>query len=124
MHVITIIKTRVYFVVVALLGDNLASMASIGINGLFGFNESFVSEYFCRICRASKFVTCCTKFEDQNLLRTFKNYTQDGANFSHGIKEDCVINEIPHFDCTTNYTCDIMHDLFEDVYIVLQRLYN
>lgn len=102
-------KTRVYFVVIALLGDNL------GLNSLLGFNESFVSEYFCRICRAPKSVTRCAKFENENLLRTFENYAQDLANFSYGVKEHCVFNEILHLDCTTNYRCDIMHDLFEGV---------
>ncbi|XP_070527740.1 uncharacterized protein [Cardiocondyla obscurior] len=64
-------EITIYFVVVGLLGDNL------GLNSLLGFNESYVSEYFCRICRASKSVTCCAKFEDVNLLRTSENYAQD-----------------------------------------------
>lgn len=73
-------EIKVYFVVVGLLGDNL------GLNSLLGFNASFISEYFCRICRAPKSVTCCAKLKDKNLLRTFQNYAQDITDFSHGIK--------------------------------------
>lgn len=109
-------KTRVYFVVIVLLEDNL------GLNNLLDFNESFVSEHICRICRAPKFITRCAKFESKNLLHTFENYAQDLVNFSCGVKEDCIFNEIPHFDCT-NYTCDIMISLKEFVDMASRRSY-
>lgn len=105
----TIKYYKVYFTVVALLGDNL------GVNSLLGFSESVVSEYFCRICRALKCVTSCAMSEDQSLLRTSENYAQDLIEFPRGVKEGTIFNEIPYFHCTINYTCDIMHDLFEDV---------
>jgi len=99
----------VYFVVIALLGDNL------GLNGLLGFNESFSSDYFCRICRAVKSNTRSATSEDESLLRTPQNYCKDVLEIAHGVKEECIFNEIPHFHCSINITCDIMHDLFEGV---------
>lgn len=98
-----------YFVMIALLGDNL------GLNGLLGVNESFSSDYFCRICRAVKSNTRSATFEDESLLRTPQNYCEDVSKLAYGVNEECTFNEIPHFDCSINITCDIMHDLFEGV---------
>jgi len=41
---------------------------------------------------------------------------EDVSELAHGIKEKCIFNEIPYFDYSINITCDIMHDLFEEVY--------
>jgi hypothetical protein len=99
----------VYFVMIALIGDNL------GLNSLLGFMESFVADFFCRICRAGKLITRSATFEDESLLRTPNNYSEDVLTLAYGVKEECIFNEIPHFDCSINITSDIMHDLFEGV---------
>lgn len=87
----------------------------MGLNGLLGFNESFSSDYFCRICRTVKLNTRSATCEDESLLRTPQNYCEDVAKLAYGVKEECIFNEIPHFDCSINITCDITHDLFESV---------
>lgn len=99
----------VYFVIIAILGDNL------GLNALFGFPESFSTNYFCRICRANKLTTRSQTVENSSVLRTPQNYSEDISLLTHGVKEECIFNEIPHFDCSINVVCDIMHDLFEGV---------
>jgi len=68
-----------------------------------------------RICRAVKSNTRSATSEDESLLRTPQNYCKDVLEIAHGVKEECIFNEIPHFHCSINITCDIMHDLFEGV---------
>lgn len=100
---------KVYFILIALLGDNL------GLNSLLGFHESFSTDFFCRICRANKLTTRSQTVENKKLLRTSQNYSEDVSELVYGVKEECIFNEVPHFDCSINITCDIMHDLFEGV---------
>lgn len=74
----------VYFIIIALLDDNLR------LNGLLGFNENFSSDYFCRICRAVKSNTRSATSEDESLLRIPQNYCEDVAKLAHGVKEECI----------------------------------
>lgn len=56
--------------------------------------------------------------QDDNLLRNIQSYTEDVLinNVSEtGVKENCIWHQLSGFYVTTNYTVDIMHDLFEGV---------
>ncbi|KAJ8665778.1 hypothetical protein QAD02_007440 [Eretmocerus hayati] len=62
---------NVKFKLVLFVGDNL------GLNSIFGFNESFISHYFCRICKCSKDEASKLCMEDENKLRKRQNYDDD-----------------------------------------------
>lgn len=97
---------KVYFVLFAILGDNL------GVNCLLGFNESFVSDYYCRFCKASKYMAhrlCC---ELSRLLRNEDNYKEDVENSSNGVKSECIFNSLPFFHSVLNPSYDLMHDWY------------
>lgn len=53
------------------MGDNL------GLNHVLGFNTSFNSFSFCRICKRNKTETQSDVFEDVDFLRNKNNYTID-----------------------------------------------
>ncbi|XP_044582966.1 uncharacterized protein LOC123263985 [Cotesia glomerata] len=95
---------HLFFVTVGILGDNL------GVNSIFGYNESFVATYFCRFCQASKAECYQQCKEDVKLLRNCENYAEDVKNLSHGVKESCVFDKLPFFHHVINATCDVMHD--------------
>ncbi|CAD6239436.1 GSCOCG00008686001-RA-CDS, partial [Cotesia congregata] len=97
----------IYFVLIGILGDNLA------LNSLFGYNESFISEYCCRFCRVPKCDAQKLTVENKNLLRTKQNYEEDLLNHSKGVKTSCVFNDIKLFHNTNNWTVDVMHDLLK-----------
>lgn len=97
---------HIYFVLIGVLGDNLA------VNSLFGFNESFISEYYCRFCKMPKVEAQKVVQENETLLRDKTNYESDLSNRSHGVKNKCVFNEINFFHNTCNWTIDLMHDLY------------
>lgn len=60
-------EENIYFQCVSILGDNLSQ------NSILGFVESFSSNYYCRICKASKEQCRYLCIEDVNLLRTSEN---------------------------------------------------
>lgn len=93
----------------ALIGDNL------GLNYITGFNESFVAHHFCRICRADKILCSKLTCESPELLRNAENYGLDLNESANGVKTECVWNQLDYFKNTTNFSCDIMHDLLEGV---------
>jgi len=56
--------------------------------------------------------------ENSSLLRNSLNYADDIAinDFKQtGIYKDSVLNNINSFHVTTNYSIDIMHDIFEGI---------
>lgn len=91
------------------IGDNL------GLNSFLGFQESFNSNYFCRICKTSKIDTKSQSTEDALTLRTKKQYTGDLSNQQYGIKEFCVFHRLQHFDISENMSCDLMHDMLKGI---------
>lgn len=106
-------KTKVYFVLGLLLGDNL------GLNSALGFTKSFNSNFYCRFCNEHRDTlrTKCTT--DTNVMRSQANYANDLTinNLSiTGIYEESIFNEVPYFHVVENYSVDIMHDLFEGVF--------
>lgn len=107
------LSTTIYFVLGAVLGDNL------GLNSILGFTKSFNSNSFCRACKRRKTETKKDCVEITAYLRNKTNYTQDlnqKDDFQNtGIREICTFNRIPSFDVTDNFIFDVMHDLFEGV---------
>jgi len=96
------------------LGDNLA------MHAIFRFNCSFSTGFICRTCKMryedlSNF-TSVKAIEKRSFYRTEDEYDQAVTedNFpSMGFKEECVLNGLPHFNINSNYSHDIMHDVFE-----------
>ena len=116
------VKQRVKFQLVLILGDNL------GLNGIFGFKESFKAKYYCRICKGSSEECSQMIVEDESILRTKENYDQDvqlrNSDLT-GIKERCIFNKVANFHITENLTVDMMHDFLEGVCAyVLNSLLN
>ena len=97
---------QVYFVVIGILGDNL------GMYCLFGLHESFVSDFYCRFCLASKYDAYELSKEKPELLRTLQNYKKDVELRSHGVHSECVFNSLPYFHNVLNWTCDIIHNFY------------
>ena len=112
----------VKFQLILILGDKL------GLNGLFGFVESFTANYFCRICRASSEETAIMIEKNQTLLRNSENYEADvklGNSSCTGIKSQCVFHKITNFHVTENLTIDMMHDILEGVCVyVIKSIIN
>lgn len=100
---------QVYFCLALVLGDNL------GLNSIMGFQESFQSNHFCRVCKASKDQTKVQNEENSYLLRTKSNYELDLGTFSFGVKEECIFHSLSNFHVTENVACDLMHDTLEGV---------
>ncbi len=93
-------------------GDNL------GINGICGFVESFISNHFCRNCKIHIVETHRALLANHQLTRNYANYIEDlevNDPSSTGIKVPCLSNNLGHFHVTTNYVPDVMHDLLEGV---------
>ncbi|KAF0713177.1 C2H2-type domain-containing protein [Aphis craccivora] len=100
----------VYFILGLLVGDNL------GVNSICEFSKSFSANFFCRFCKAPKQLTHSLSHEDSTLLRNIDNYTEDVLknDFSQtGIYKESVLNRIQSFHVTTNFSIDVMHDIFE-----------
>lgn len=96
--------------VVCLTGDNL------GLNGILGFVESFVSNYCCRICSANKQQVQNLYHEDISLLRNEENYESQllvDDSSKTGIKERCVWLGLDGFDIFEHVAVDILHDFLE-----------
>jgi hypothetical protein len=98
--------------------DNLA------LNGLFGFIESFSGDHFCTMCFATRGDIQCKFYEDDFSCRTVLEYNKDLAELkettkskshSRGIKQPCILNNIPDFHVTNNCSLDIMHIVLEGI---------
>ncbi|XP_055626455.1 uncharacterized protein LOC129768690 [Toxorhynchites rutilus septentrionalis] len=103
---------KVYFVLALPIGDNL------GLNKILGFTSSFSHNFFCRFCKAKKPVTQTMQVEIPQLARNLQNYEADvsmSTADSTGIKESTIFNEIDTFHVASNYSVDVMHDIFEGV---------
>lgn len=99
-------QKHVYFILGIILGDNL------GINTILDFTTSFNHTYFCR----PKISTHTMCIDNPNSYRNLENYSEDvdaDDIDSTGIKKASIFNEINSFHATTNFSVDIMHDMFE-----------
>ena len=114
------VETRVKFQPVLMLGDNL------GLNGCYGFIESYTANFYCRICKASS--EQCKKMVEEHvsLLRNRLNYAIDVVTADAkktGIKEVCVFHNLYDFHITENVCVDLMYDFLGGVaYYVLKSL--
>ncbi|KAJ8673771.1 hypothetical protein QAD02_005033 [Eretmocerus hayati] len=101
--------TQIYFECVLFVGDNL------GVNSCCGSIPGFLSDYCCRICRAT--AEQCRKLvrESSTLLRNATNYASDLAKGAGGVVQECIFNTMPRFHIAENRALDLMHDLFEGV---------
>lgn len=101
-------EKTVYFKFVLLLGDNL------GLNSLFGFNESFTSNYFCRFCLVLNKNKHKIFNEKGCTMRNKQNYEEclriDNPSLT-GMKRDCIFHKVKDFHVTVNRSVDGMHDL-------------
>lgn len=114
-------KHKLYFITSLIIGDNL------GLNGIFGFTESFLLTHCCRTCYAGPVEIQSLVSENIDLLRTKEKYENDCKKIDTsktGIKEECVFNEVKGFHVIENQTVDLMHDFFEGVcnYVLSQLL--
>lgn len=104
---------KVYFALALVLGDNL------GMNSILGFNECFVANSFCRICKMKQTETFFSYCPSENFpLRTRFNYASDlelNNSSITGIKEECIFHVLKNFHLTENISVDPMHDLLEGV---------
>lgn len=103
------------------------SSDNLGANGLFGFVECFVANYFCRMCELTS-VECKTTVEEVagkmrqkpdyvSILETLNDgeYSDPKQNNIKGIKKSCIFNELNHFHILANCCVDVMHDVNEGV---------
>lgn len=105
-------KGTLYFELALILGDNL------GIHSITGFNESFSSNFPCRICTIPKEELKKQCYENVNLLRNSAQYDRQLAecNSSNtGIKEKCVWLDVKGFNLFEQVGVDVMHDILEGV---------
>ena len=112
------VEHKVKFQLVLILGDNL------GLNGIFGFVESFKANFSCRICKMSSDLSLSSIEEDESLLRNRTNYESDvkkNKPEETGIKEECIFHKIQNFHVTQNLTVDMMHDILEGVCFYVMR---
>jgi len=103
---------KVHFVLGLLVGDNL------GLNTILEFSKSFSANYFCRFCKENKSVTQKASEENVLLLRNSENYTEDISTNDFkltGIYKEPIFNQLISFHATTNFSIDLMHDIFEGI---------
>lgn len=102
------IPRKIKFQIALIIGDNL------GLNGILGFNELFISKSWCRICKATAELAAKLTGEDESLLRNRENYEKDvkqGNPSESGIKEECAFHKMYNFHLTENVCVDFMHDV-------------
>jgi len=96
---------------------------NLGAHGLAGFVESFSGKYFCRFCTAqlcdiqekevkTGVFECRTKEVHQRHIKT----AQEGGVSCFGVKKSCILTDnLSHFNVTSGYPPDIVHNLFEGI---------
>lgn len=94
---------------------------NLGGNVLLGLHSSFNSNYYCRICLATKQQCQEMTNEHSDLLRTEDNYrkclklleSNAKTKDSKGIKSYCHLNDLSQYHIMKNITVDFMHDILE-----------
>lgn len=104
------VKTKVFFILGVVAGDNLA------LNSILGFSPGFNHNYFCRICKTKKTISLLP-FSATGEIRNPENYEKDLTDTyqNTGVREKSPLNKIPSFHVTKNFSSDLMHDCFEGV---------
>lgn len=70
---------------------------NLGGNSIYGFHESFNSNYYCRICCTSKEDAQITFKHSDMILRSKSNYIQHLQSKSFGVQNSCLLNELKYF---------------------------
>lgn len=114
-------KKRIKCLLSLIIGDNLA------LNSILEYVESFVANFYCRICTLSREEAKVMCYEVLSKLRTVENYEAHlriGDSSVTGVKGDCVFNQIFYFHSINNRVLEIMHDFFEGIikYVVCKVL--
>lgn len=102
---------EVHFILGLFLGDDL------GFNSICELSRSFSANFFCRFFKADKTLTHLSK-ENSLLLRNPLNYADDvrvNDLKQTGVYKESILNKIISFHVTSNYSVDIMHDIFEGI---------
>jgi len=108
-------QSRIFVSLLQVACDNLA------LNGLLGFIESFSVDYFCKMCYATQADIQHKFYETDFELRTVAKHSKDLAcisdkvSHSRGVKNDCILNKIPGYHVTQNFSLDIMHIVLEGI---------
>lgn len=102
---------------------------NLGGNQVLGFAESPGVSYPCRICLCTKEETQYATADQPDKHRTKVSYDEaieiinnsDNIDYkaTKGIREFCVLNNLPNFHILDNLNADIMHDLCEGTISVL-----
>ena len=104
---------KLFFKLALIVGDNL------GLNRILGFKTHFNSDFFCKFCKATVKETNKLTTQDDSLLRDLNSYERHTKEKlipqQSGIMQNCVWNNVMDFHVATNFSIDIMHDLFEGV---------
>ena len=102
-------KIRVYIILGAIIGDNLA------VHQMLDFSSGFMHEYMCRVCLMDKDTRYKAVIDNPELYRSKEHYDEHKNNSRYGYNRSCPFNLIPSFHVIRNYSVDLMHDLFEGV---------
>jgi len=96
---------------------------NLGAHGLAGFVESFSGKYFCRFCTAQDCDIQVKEVKSGVFERRTKEVhqlhvktAQEKGESCFGVKTSCVLTDsLSHFNVTSGYPPDIVHDLFEGI---------
>lgn len=102
-------EIKVHIILCLLIGDNLAQ------NELLGYSKSFNAKFYCRFCKMPKHLAKNTTLIDQKYLRNTSSYDNDLEEKKDGTMRYCCLNKLRFFHATKNYSCDIMHDIYEGI---------
>ena len=110
---------KVYGTISQIIGDNL------GIHAILGYNESFSSTYYCRLCMIDKMTAQTVYSEDHPsvVVRDVDSFERHCRALHldpqlksvYGLKRDSTLNTLKYFHVVNNVSVDIMHDLLEGV---------
>lgn len=97
---------------------------NLGANGVFGFTECFVANYYCRFCECDKTECQSLTKEKKRKLRTRASYEKlvklaeddtkkHDLTTTKGVKRICKFNDLNFFHLIENMSVDVMHDVNE-----------
>lgn len=81
--------------------------------------ESFIAEYYCKICTVTKEDPQNIFVDKKELYRSVftyeKCFDEPKRNFGFGIQFISKLNEIKYFKIFDSISADIMHDILEGI---------
>ncbi|HLX53398.1 MAG TPA: hypothetical protein VKR58_05640, partial [Aquella sp.] len=88
---------------------------NLGANSLYGFNESFSSNYYCRFCLTSGEEAQSLFSHSEMRIRNSQDHSNHVKESYFGVKANCALNNLQFYNFMTSPSVDIMHDLLEGV---------